>query len=45
MKRTVINMPNNSSATLVNLVIIEHALKIASSISNNDVQTQTLQQI
>jgi len=41
-KRTVMSMPNNSPAILVNLVIIEQALKIASRISNNPVQIQTL---
>jgi hypothetical protein len=42
-KSTVISVPNNSSASLVNLLIIVHALKIASVININDVQTQTLQ--
>jgi hypothetical protein len=42
-KSTVISVPNNSSASLVNLLIIVHALKIASVINKNDVQTQTLQ--
>lgn len=41
--RIVINMPNNSPAILVNLVIIVQALKIASRINMSPVQTQTLQ--
>jgi len=41
-KRTVINMPNNSSASLVNFVITVQALKVASKISMIAVHTQTL---
>lgn len=42
MKRTVINIPKSSPATLVNLVITAEALKIARIKSIQAVQTQTL---
>ena len=42
MKSIAISRPNNSPATRVNLLIIEHAPKIASNISRKDVQTHTL---
>lgn len=42
MKRTEINMPKSSPASLVNLEIIVQALNIARRNSRTAVQTQTL---
>jgi hypothetical protein len=43
MKSIAISRPNNSPATRVNLLIIEHAPKTASKNSKSEVQTHTLQ--
>lgn len=43
MKSIAISMPNNSPAIRVNLLMIEHAPKMASKNSINAVHTHTLQ--
>lgn len=42
MNNMAISNPNNSPATRVNLLMMEHAPKIAIMMSKNDVQAQTL---